>query len=290
MSDYKKSRVWCFTWNNYTEEDVEFLSNIRVRYIMYGREVGESGTPHLQGFIVFETQRHFGSVKSLMPRAHIEKTRGSIEQNINYVTKQDKEPYERGDRPSTQKEKGESEKRRWEDALAFAKAGEWESIDADIRARYERGLEYVVRKDRRKELVALKHDEVNHYWLYGPPGTGKSLRARTMANDGGGGVYLKDPKTKWWDGYTNQDWVIIDDFDKYQVAQGGEMKRWLDIYPFNAEFKGGYEMIRPKHIVVTSNYSPSEIWEDGITVGAIERRVNLEFMGKGVAMLSTFNK
>jgi len=67
--------------------------------------------------------------------------------------------------------------------------------------------------------------------------------------------------------------VIIDDFDKFQVKQGGDMKRWLDRYAFQAQFKGGYLFIRPRKIIVTSQYRPSEIWDDEKTVDAITRRV-----------------
>ena len=67
--------------------------------------------------------------------------------------------------------------------------------------------------------------------------------------------------------------MIIEDFDCFQVKQGGDMKRWLDRYPFQAQFKGGMEMVRPKRIIVTSQYTPAEIWSDDKTVSAIMRRV-----------------
>jgi len=53
------------------------------------------------------------------------------------------------------------------------------------------------------------------------------------------------------------------------------MKRWLDKYPFQAPVKGGYMLIRPKKIVVTSNYTVREIWSDEQTAGPIERRVRV---------------
>lgn len=61
------------------------------------------------------------------------------------------------------------------------------------------------------------------------------------------------------------------------------MKRWLDRYPFQAQVKGGYMLARPKKIVVTSQYHPSEIWDDEKTVDAIMRRVVIRTMGSEIS-------
>ena len=79
-------------------------------------------------------------------------------------------------------------------------------------------------------------------------------------------AYLKKANTKWWDGYVDQEVVIIDDFDKYHVQLGYELKIWLDHYPFIAERKGSSSMIRPKKIIITSNYHPQDIWDDNKTL------------------------
>lgn len=75
-----------------------------------------------------------------------------------------------------------------------------------------------------------------------------------------------------WDGYTNQSSVIIDDLDKKHDYMGYHLKIWGDMYAFTAEVKGGTIMIRPKTIVVTSNYTPEQIWEDNNTLDPILRR------------------
>ena len=53
------------------------------------------------------------------------------------------------------------------------------------------------------------------------------------------------------------------------------MKRWSDRYPFPAAIKGGYLKIRPKKIVVTSQYLPEDIWDDKETLEAINRRFKI---------------
>ena len=75
--------------------------------------------------------------------------------------------------------------------------------------------------------------------------------------------------------------MIIDDFDKYHVQLGYELKIWLDHYPFPAERKGEVSNDTPKRkIIVTSNYTPQEIWEDPKTLEPILRRVELVRFGE----------
>jgi len=46
---------WCFTLNNYTDEEMEQIKNLApsgiIQYIAFGEEIGEEGTPHLQGYL-----------------------------------------------------------------------------------------------------------------------------------------------------------------------------------------------------------------------------------------------
>ena len=44
-----RSNNWCFTLNNYTDESQQKVRDLGVgaEYLVFGRELGESGTPHL---------------------------------------------------------------------------------------------------------------------------------------------------------------------------------------------------------------------------------------------------
>lgn len=83
---------WCFTINNYTEEELKALTdNItedNVKFGIAGLEVGDSGTPHIQGFLSFRKRCRLAGVKRVVgSRAHIEPAMGNDEQNEDYCTK-----------------------------------------------------------------------------------------------------------------------------------------------------------------------------------------------------------
>jgi len=65
--------------------------------------------------------------------------------------------------------------------------------------------------------------------------------------------------------------MLLDDFGTAHACLGHYVKQWADIYPFQAEVKGGtLQNIRPQKIFITSNYTPEEIWtEDPAMVAAI---------------------
>ena len=64
-------KYWFFTLNNYTQADVGWLSgNIPwIKYIVFGKEVDESGTPYLLGCVCFGHRMKFGRVKRILGSA-----------------------------------------------------------------------------------------------------------------------------------------------------------------------------------------------------------------------------
>ncbi len=81
---------WVFTFNNYNDKDyktIKKLCSVYCRMAVIGKEVGEQGTPHLQGYIEFKTKARPKSKFKFTDKIHWEKAKGSKEDNYVYCTK-----------------------------------------------------------------------------------------------------------------------------------------------------------------------------------------------------------
>lgn len=242
-----RNRAWCFTLNNYVEADLTtLLGATNLKYAVIGREVGENGTPHLQGYIYFDTMKSLTGLKALSERAHWEIAKGTAQQNRVYCSKQGNF-VEQGVMPATQEEKGAKGAAaialRWE----HVKKRQWEQLPPEHLQKYE----YAEKKLRAKpsQLGSLKN-----LWIYGESGAGKTKTVRERFLD----LYDKDI-SGWWCGYDNEPAVLIDDLDPSNAPQlADHLKRWADHGPFQAQVKGGMMHIRPERIIVTSQFSIAE--------------------------------
>lgn len=89
------SRVsyWCFTLNNYTADELVHLHTVLddrtlVKYAVFGKEVGENGTLHLQGFIILSNTQRLSYLRNVFSnRAHWEPTRSDASTNRTYCCK-----------------------------------------------------------------------------------------------------------------------------------------------------------------------------------------------------------
>jgi len=78
----------CFTLNNYTtEEYTHILGQLDSHKYIIGKEIGENGTPHLQGYVRWCNRPRFEQLTAINKRIHWERARGNENQNIEYCSK-----------------------------------------------------------------------------------------------------------------------------------------------------------------------------------------------------------
>lgn len=265
-----RAKRWCFTLNNYTPQEVELYSNLvtasdDVEYIGFGREVGEQGTPHLQGLVVLARRLRLSQVRDLLPRSHLEVMRGSFQQARDYAAKEG-DFVSFGEAPAGGQGQRTDLTALKNDLDARKRTSEIANLHFATFLKYQRGiLAY-------KNAIAVKRNwapAVVVYW--GRTGAGKT---RAVYDN------LADPEDiyvhsggQWFDGYEGQPIVLFDDFG------GSEFKltyllKLLDRYPMQVPVKGGFVSWTPHEIYLTSNRGPL-LWFPNAHdehVAAMERR------------------
>lgn len=261
----QEAKHWCFTVNNYTDDEV-VPTEEHYSYMVIGKEVGENGTPHLQGFVSFKKKMRRTQVSKLIPRAYLVVAKGTPSQAAAYCKKEGNW-HEDGFLPAPGQQTAAASKKRaadYELAVEQAKRQKLYEIDPSILLRYGSSLR-AIQKDH--PIKMPDNDYLCGVWFVGKPGTGKSKSARWIYPE----AYPK-PLNKWWDGYQNEPYVILDDMEPIHNVLGHHIKQWADHYPFTAEQKGTSIRIRPAIICITSNYTIDEIFHDSKMAEAIARR------------------
>ena len=84
-----QSKRWTFTYNNYSVEQMEMMETVfkdRCSGYIFEEEVGDEGTPHLQGYLECSKRIRAFSLK-LPKQIHWEIAKGSRMDNIKYCSK-----------------------------------------------------------------------------------------------------------------------------------------------------------------------------------------------------------
>jgi len=245
---------WCFTLNNYTAADeatiAAWCSAPQIAtYVVYGREVGENRTPHLQGYAEFKGRRTLSSVRSLLGRAHWEPRRGTSEEAATYC-KKDGSFFEagvlskRGRRKDLEEIREEIKAGASEVSIAENHFSQW----VVYRRSFSAYRQLVLGGERPVPRVEV---------LYGPTGTGKTRYVYHRHTDE---RIWKWPGDQWFDGYDGQDVALFDDFS----GEIGITKflRVLDRYPERVPVKGAFVFFAPRRIYITSNTHPMDWFPD----------------------------
>lgn len=245
----RQLRNACFTINNPDMTRQAFIDRVaesaRATYVVVGSEMGESGTPHLQGYIEFARPTDFSVVHELLLHGHVETRRGTAAQASAYCKKD--ECFTEWGTISNQGKRTDIS-----DVVDMVTEG---ASTSEIAVQYpEQYIKYF------KGIVALQcalirprmdAPEVRVY--YGATGTGKSLRARQWLPN----AYVWHPQQgTWFDSYKGEHEVIFEEF-RGQIPFG-MLLSLLDRYCCKVQYKGGVMEFAALKVAITSPVHPSQ--------------------------------
>ncbi len=265
-----RAKHWCVTWNNppYTVGNLDNIRHVEhvidilhpvVRYAVFQRERGGSGTLHYQMYIEFKVRRELSSIKILLENdgLHAEKRTGPRDKARDYCKKEDSRvdgPWEVGD----WSDDAQGHRSDLERICDLAREGKgYLAIVREVpktALRYGRGLATLV-----AAYAPDRSGPCKVSLIVGQPGIGKT---RYVMDTYGSEVYKKRPGDAWFDGYDAQPVILLDEF-------GGRMSRWrldlllyfLDEQTPLMEVKGNIIKTPMKEIWITTNIHPRDWFE-----------------------------
>lgn len=257
-----QSRNYCFTINNWNQEEYDTALSMRCKYIVIGKEIGKEGTPHLQCFVTYKDVKKFSAVKKLLPRAHIEEMKATPLLASNYCKKEN-DWEERGEAPKGAGSRSDLDLAR----ETIKKTGKMKDV-VEVCQSYQsiRMTECWL-----KYAEAPRSEKPHVSWYFGATGTGKSKQAYEELGED---VYTCLSTGKWFEGYDAHENVLIDDMRK-DFLKFHELLRLLDRYAMRVECKGGSRQFKAKRIIITSAYSPNELFDTREDLQQLLRRIDV---------------
>lgn len=276
-------RNYCFTLNNYTNEDCEMLGKATfgspfaktpgelykkgdikpfITYLCYAKEIAPTtGTKHLQGYLEMANAKTISALKKSLKNKsyHFEVSKGSAEDNRNYCMKtiDDEDENERWTEYGSPKQQGErTDLINIKNEIVKGKKVDDICMDnPNLYHQYGRTLskieDIVLRKKYRQWMTTCD-------WYYGPTGVGKSHKAFEHYNPDTHYLWKNDDNG-WQDGYTGQETVIINEF-RGNIPYG-KLLELIDIHPTTIPRRGKEPApFLAKHVIITSSLHPREIY------------------------------
>lgn len=262
------SRSWCFTLNNYTDDEIEKIKKYNSRYTIYGYETGKEGTKHLQGYIELSKPTRMSSIKDkISNRLHLETRRGTRDQARDYCKKEGNfheigswESGGQGSRNDLRKIMKDIK----DDKPMLEILEEYpETCAKNMRFidKYKALTEKESTKEFRKVEVEI---------IIGDAGIGKTK----YCWDKDPNLFTVEPNNAFpFDGYDGEKTILIDDF--YGTLKYCTLLKILDGYQYRVNTKGSHRYAKWTKVFITSNAHPREWYHMGYTPALQRRTTNL---------------
>ena len=248
-----RNRSWVWTLNNYNEDDEKAIELWECKYTVYGREVGESGTKHLQGYTTFNSGKTLKNVKEMSARAHWEVAKTSTEA-IAYC-KKDGDFEEFGEKPK------QGKRTDLDTAYELAKEGKSLKDAVEERLNYQALRVFQIARSV-KDPVQMRAIQVE--WRYGIPGSGKTYKP---VAEGG---HILSYENGFFSPYHGQTHVILDDIAPCSIP-AKTLLRITDVYPFTLNIKGGHVQAEWNKVTITTTLSPEQFWAGYAYAGPVSQ-------------------
>jgi len=267
------AKHWCFTINNYTDDDIAALDVLPCIYMIIGFEIGDEETPHLQGYVEFEKNVRFNRCKTLLGgRAHIESRKGSREQARDYC-KKDGDFVEFGEWIPPQQGKRND----LEDLMAVIRVEKDTLVQMEAMPKtYSKHIKMVDRyraEIEKRSTRDFRKVECHIFW--GAAGSGKSRRVRELTNNT---VFRVNTANRdfMFNGYDGEESILFDDF--YGEVRYSDLLDIMDGYQQQVNVKYGHRYAQWTTVYFTSNKHPDSWYQNlfarGITDSpALLRRI-----------------
>lgn len=240
-----RARAWCFTWNNYENKDIDSLTQLFLtnKYeFIFGEEIGESKTPHLQGVFRAPNQIYFNSIKNMLPKCHIEKCKnwnasknycskdGKIHTNINTKTKSKLQS----------------------------------KLDLYMQKKYE-NVKWKPWQENILNIIKTEPNERTIHWIWEPNGNaGKTFLAKyilwkykALIVNGKQSDIFHGIKTYLEEKEDYMDIIIIDiPRTNENYVCYGTMEKIKDGIFYSGKYEGGQILLTPCHVIVFANFKP----------------------------------
>jgi len=264
---FQQARHWTFTSyqtegtpTQIEEEQDEYINTISKRtdykYFIAGKEIcPETKRPHLQCYISWKAPKRFATVRKILLSkggTRLAQSKGTGQENKKYCSKEEAW-MEFGEIPKENKISasagGKAKAKNDREILEHAEKGDFEWI-RNNHPGYWLKNSATLRGLQERTPKILEGEDGMHEWWVGPTGCGKSRLMWELYPE-----HYSKQRNKWWDGYNDEDVVVIEEWCPKNELTTDRLKEWADRYPFNAEIKGSnLKNIRPKKIIVLSNY------------------------------------